>query len=245
MAPLFITRNSQLQANWLEAFPQARLAVGLPEKFDMFSREPIFVDFMGLSAAERKRWLNCAVSTRRSVIVLTPIPSDHEALQVIKAGAVGYGHSFAVSEILKQMLSVSKQGGLWLGGSLMRRVLSSMEQVRAARDLEPQVKLSEQPVAAGGGASRQLAGQAEPQSEVSKCATSLSIKSSFPDLSEREVEVALLVARGATNQEISASLDVKERTIKAHITSMFKKLSVRNRVELALKLHNISISSPS
>lgn len=233
MAPLFITRNSQLQANWLEAFQHAQLAVGLPEKFDMFSREPIFVDFMGLSSAERKRWLNCAVSTRRAVIVITPIPNDHEALQVIKAGAVGYGHSLAVPDILRQMLGVTKRGGLWLGGSLMRRVLSSMDQARVA---------GEEPVA---GTDKPLVSADKPESMRGhpESASFQSIKASFPDLSEREAEVAVFVARGATNQEISASLDVKERTIKAHVTSMFKKLNVRNRVELALTLHKISIGA--
>ena len=59
-------------------------------------------------------------------------------------------------------------------------------------------------------------------------------------LSERERSVAEEVARGATNQEISASLAIKERTVKAHITSIFSKLSVRNRVELALLFNNLS-----
>ena len=56
----------------------------------------------------------------------------------------------------------------------------------------------------------------------------------FDQLSEREVAVAREVARGATNQEIADLLAIKERTVKAHITALFGKLSVRNRVELAL-----------
>ena len=56
------------------------------------------------------------------------------------------------------------------------------------------------------------------------------------DLSERERAVAHHVASGASNQEISVTLGISERTVKAHITSIYKKLGVRNRVELALRV---------
>ncbi len=48
-------------------------------------------------------------------------------------------------------------------------------------------------------------------------------------LSAREIEVLQAVARGATNGEIAAQLHVSERTIKAHIGSIFLKLGVRDR----------------
>ena len=57
--------------------------------------------------------------------------------------------------------------------------------------------------------------------------------------------VASEVARGASNLEISTNLSITERTVKAHITSIFGKLQVRNRVELALLLHNVRISEGS
>lgn len=48
-------------------------------------------------------------------------------------------------------------------------------------------------------------------------------------LSAREVEVLRAVARGATNGEIAGELHVSERTVKAHIGSIFLKLGVRDR----------------
>jgi len=48
-------------------------------------------------------------------------------------------------------------------------------------------------------------------------------------LSQREVEVLRLVARGATNPEIAESLHVSERTVKGHISGIFTKLAVRDR----------------
>lgn len=55
-------------------------------------------------------------------------------------------------------------------------------------------------------------------------------------LSEREREVALKVVRGESNKEIARDLDLAERTVKAHLTAIFDKLGVRDRLQLALLL---------
>ena len=55
-------------------------------------------------------------------------------------------------------------------------------------------------------------------------------------LTGREGEVALAVARGLTNKEVAASLDITERTVKAHLSAIFEKLEVRDRMQLALRL---------
>ncbi|NVF12824.1 response regulator transcription factor [Vreelandella maris] len=55
-------------------------------------------------------------------------------------------------------------------------------------------------------------------------------------LTERERGVALAVARGATNKEVARQLDITERTVKAHLSAIFKKLAVRDRLQLMLKL---------
>ncbi|MCO4785813.1 MAG: response regulator transcription factor, partial [Marinomonas atlantica] len=53
-------------------------------------------------------------------------------------------------------------------------------------------------------------------------------------LSEREVDVAKLIAEGLSNKEIARDLEVTERTVKAHLTAAFKKLNVKDRLALAL-----------
>lgn len=55
-------------------------------------------------------------------------------------------------------------------------------------------------------------------------------------LSKKEKEVANLVKDGLSNKEIALRLDIKERTIKAHLTSIYDKLKVKDRLTLALKL---------
>ncbi|MFF4354370.1 response regulator [Streptomyces sp. NPDC001530] len=52
-------------------------------------------------------------------------------------------------------------------------------------------------------------------------------------LTERELDVARLVADGRTNQEICADLVVSLSTVKSHLTNIQAKLGLRNRVEIA------------
>lgn len=57
-------------------------------------------------------------------------------------------------------------------------------------------------------------------------------------LSNREMEVAKILLKGESNKIIAKELVISERTVKAHISSMFKKLDVRDRLHLMLKLKN-------
>ncbi|MGE5674434.1 MAG: response regulator [Mycobacterium leprae] len=52
-----------------------------------------------------------------------------------------------------------------------------------------------------------------------------------PVLSERELEVLRLVADGQRNKEIADELGITERTVKAHLASIFNKLGVTSRAE--------------
>jgi DNA-binding CsgD family transcriptional regulator len=54
-------------------------------------------------------------------------------------------------------------------------------------------------------------------------------------LSGRELEVLGLIAKGATNAQVAASLVVSEDTVKSHVKHILQKLGVRNRTEAALR----------
>ncbi len=56
-------------------------------------------------------------------------------------------------------------------------------------------------------------------------------------LTPREREIALLVGSGAANKEIASRIGVTERTVKAHLTAVFRKLGVSDRLRLALLLN--------
>ncbi|MEV0352939.1 response regulator transcription factor [Nonomuraea sp. NPDC050680] len=55
-------------------------------------------------------------------------------------------------------------------------------------------------------------------------------------LSEREHEVAVLVGDGATNREIARRLFITEGTVKNHISSILRKLRLRDRTQLAIHI---------
>jgi two-component system, NarL family, nitrate/nitrite response regulator NarL len=55
-------------------------------------------------------------------------------------------------------------------------------------------------------------------------------------LTEREMQILELIAKGKSNIEISQALDLSEATVKHYITPLFRKLGVKNRTEAALSL---------
>jgi two-component system nitrate/nitrite response regulator NarL len=51
------------------------------------------------------------------------------------------------------------------------------------------------------------------------------------ELTERQIEVLRLLGRGLSNKQIARELLVSERTVKAHVTAIFKSLGVINRMQ--------------
>lgn len=60
-------------------------------------------------------------------------------------------------------------------------------------------------------------------------------------LTERETEVALAIARGASNAEIARELHLSLATVKAHISHLFTKLEAVNRVQVAISMHDAGL----
>jgi DNA-binding NarL/FixJ family response regulator len=61
------------------------------------------------------------------------------------------------------------------------------------------------------------------------------------DLTDRERDVALAVGRGLSNAEIAAELYLSVPTVKAHVSRLFDKLAVTNRVQIALCVHDAGL----
>ena len=60
-------------------------------------------------------------------------------------------------------------------------------------------------------------------------------------LSDRELEILRLVATGASNKEIAATLVIAEGTVKNHVTNILGKLGVRDRTQAALKVKELGL----
>jgi DNA-binding CsgD family transcriptional regulator/Tfp pilus assembly protein PilF len=64
------------------------------------------------------------------------------------------------------------------------------------------------------------------------------------ELTRREQDVAILVARGLTNRQISTRLGISERTAGNHVTSILKKLGLRSRAQIASWAAEHSLLTP-
>lgn len=56
-------------------------------------------------------------------------------------------------------------------------------------------------------------------------------------LTSREKDVALEVAKGLSNKEVARVLNITERTVKAHLAAIFERLGAKDRLQLALMLN--------
>jgi DNA-binding NarL/FixJ family response regulator len=64
------------------------------------------------------------------------------------------------------------------------------------------------------------------------------------DLSDREVEVLQLMARGLSNHEIAKELFLSSTTVKTHVSHILTKLGVRDRVQAVVEAYDSGIVAP-
>lgn len=201
---IFLRPDAQLLSRWQEAFPDAHVVSSLAgfHALPPAMERTVWLDFGLLNSEERNEWLAFLVQAKAQVVVLSPNPSEAEALQVMQSGAKGYCHEQAAPQQLQQVAMVVGHGGLWVGPDLMRQLMQLTLHAAHQQDPHLDTHLMEQ-------------------------------------LTAREQGVAKEIAQGASNHEIAERLKISERTVKAHLSAIFDKLQVRDRVQLALKLNHI------
>ena len=69
-------------------------------------------------------------------------------------------------------------------------------------------------------------------------------RAEIPDLTSRETEVLVMLARGLSNAEIAAEWVVSVETVKSHVASVFMKLGVANRTKAVIAAYESGFVRP-
>lgn len=124
MRHLFVSETGEMLPRWQQAFPKAQASS--PDGLEAFADQFDLV-WLRLQSGLPITAQTLAVKQRLSktaFVVLSDTPSDNEALTAFAAAARGYCNSHAAPAILRQVGMVVSQGGIWIGESLMHRLVA-------------------------------------------------------------------------------------------------------------------------
>lgn len=118
------------------------------------------------------------------------------------------------------------------------RILASALRLTGDEQQAASLLATYRPVALRSGAWAEAAIMASDLRMLGQAPTSLvTTPSSVVGLTGRQAQIAGLVARGYTNDQIARSLSISRRTVESHLTDTYRRLGVRSRNELVRTLH--------
>ena len=132
VAHLFVCHHGRLLPRWKEAFGSAHAALPStrrPNKGDKIDLLWLRLEF-GRPVADQLRTVMAQFDSV-PFVVMSDLPSDEEALSIFAVGARGYCNTHAAPSLLRQISDVVLQGGLWIGESLMQRLVTATTKVSA------------------------------------------------------------------------------------------------------------------
>ncbi len=147
------------------------------------------------------------------IMILTTF-DDVELIQAgLQAGALGYLLKDMSVEQLASTIRTAAQGQVLLHPDVATKVFALLPTV---------------------------AGSQPPPAQTAPAAA-VSAGSGLEHLTEREREILVLLARGASNREISEALFIAEGTVKNYLSTILSKLGVRDRTQAALKARELGV----
>ena len=136
--------------------------------------------------------------------------SEERQIEVLLHGAAGYCEQSEVAQLLARAVNSILKGDIWIRRALVPKVIEFLAGNRHITNTNQFVS--------------------EEHDKLIKMAESLS---------SREEEVANMIRRGENNKNIAQEMHISERTVKAHLSSIFRKFEVEDRLHLAVRLKEI------
>lgn len=135
---------------------------------------------------------------------------EQKQIDVLAHGAAGYCDVSEAPKLLGRAVESILKGDIWMRRSLVPKVIGVLID-------RHRFQVTSQ-------------NASENVDDLIKMADSLSV---------REVEVADMIRQGENNKRIALTLNISERTVKAHLSSIFRKFNVDDRLRLAIRLKEI------
>ena len=139
------------------------------------------------------------IAPRLAIILLTPSEDEERLFQAIKVGAAAYCSRYITTEELIETIRKVSHGEYLIRDDVLSKPQLASRVLKSFRELTVE------------------------EEEINHT------KDMYSPLSSREVEILDYIARGNSNKEIAKSLKISDQTVKNHITSILKKLSVNDR----------------
>jgi two-component system, NarL family, nitrate/nitrite response regulator NarL len=153
------------------------------------------------------------LSPMTKIIALTSSSDESERLRALEAGARGYCDPDTDPVLMKRAVQIVQKGEIWAQRSAMLHLIKELSARNQYWEL----------------ASRGKTVEKSPRTN----------DSSLDGLTSRELEIAKLVNQAFSNKEIARLLNIAEGTVKAHLTVIFRKLRVADRVALVLLMNSM------
>jgi len=141
---------------------------------------------------------------------------ESQTIELIRRGVCGIVGRRATPDILRKSVQAIGSGEYWITRRVVGKILEQVRTTPTPRSIE-----AEQ-------ADRTLSHRANPDAMISQDAAT-----NRYNLTRREMQMVRALAEGMTNRDIAADFGISESTVKHHLTSIFDKVGVSSRLELA------------
>ncbi len=155
------------------------------------------------------------------VIVMTAEFIEDEEVALLRCGVQGCCRRGIDPDSLRQVLTVT-ENGVWVTRSLLPRLVTELR--RYAKQ-------------AAENAQKNAPGSMAATAPVQTSGLARLPPEKLAALTRRERDIVKLIASGATNKKVADELDITERTVKGHLSNVFMKLGVEDRLKLMLFLN--------